>query len=63
MYLAGDVGGTKTHLAIFDEHSIIEDRIYTSHEYDGLEPIILDFLKFQGRSLIKYPVLYFLAAL
>ncbi len=46
MYLAGDVGGTKTHLAIFDERAIIEDRIYTSHEYDGLEPIILDFLKF-----------------
>lgn len=53
--IAGDIGGTKTHLALFD---IKEDKLvflqghkYKSQEYDGLEPILKDFLK-----KIKQPI-------
>jgi glucokinase len=48
MILAGDVGGTKVHLALFDftagklNHS--RDKQYPAKEYSGLEEIVKEFL-------------------
>jgi glucokinase len=48
MILAGDVGGTKVHLALYDftggnlEH--IRDKQYPAREYSGLEVIVKQFL-------------------
>jgi glucokinase len=48
MILAGDVGGTKVHLALYDftngklKHS--RDEKYPAKEYSGLEEIVSDFL-------------------
>ncbi len=46
--LAGDVGGTKTRLAVFDIHGTrletVTERSYSSGGYDGLESIVRDFL-------------------
>ena len=52
MLLAGDVGGTKSHLAIFDPKDvkkIIKEKKYHSHQWDGLMDIVNDFL----RSIFK----------
>jgi glucokinase len=48
MILAGDIGGTKTHLGIFKQEngkviSLIEKK-YESQQYDSLENLINDFL-------------------
>ena len=48
MILAGDVGGTKVHLALFDfidgnlKHT--RDKLFPSREYAGLEAIVKEFL-------------------
>lgn len=46
--LAGDIGGTKTHLALFDssgrESSSFDEQTFPSADYDGLESIIAEFL-------------------
>ncbi len=48
MILAGDVGGTKVHLALFDfangklRHT--RDKIYPAREYTGLEEIVRQFM-------------------
>lgn len=48
LLLAGDIGGTKTRLALFrlDENGLkmTRDRTYKSLHYDGLEGIVSDFL-------------------
>jgi glucokinase len=48
MILAGDVGGTKVHLALFDfingKLTHTRDRQYPAREYSGLEEIVGDFL-------------------
>lgn len=47
--LAGDIGGTKTHLAIFEEGErglkMIRDHRFPSRNYPGLGPIVDHFLK------------------
>jgi glucokinase len=46
--LAGDIGGTKTRLAVFDVHGTrletVTERSYPSGSYSGLEDIVRDFL-------------------
>jgi glucokinase len=46
--LAGDVGGTKTRLAVFDVQGThldtVTERSYPSGSYNGLENIVEDFL-------------------
>ena len=48
MILAGDVGGTKVHLALFDftdgnlKHS--RDKQFPAKEYSGLEAIVKEFI-------------------
>jgi glucokinase len=48
MLLAGDIGGTKTHLAIFSPekgpHDIVVERIYPSGQYQNLEAIVQAFM-------------------
>jgi len=48
MILAGDVGGTKVHLALFDfnggELQHTRDKVYSPREYTGLEEIVREFM-------------------
>jgi glucokinase len=48
MILAGDIGGTKTHLALFRKTngkvSRVRGEIFPSRDYDGLEAVIRKFL-------------------
>ncbi len=48
IYLAGDIGGTKTHLALykqeFDQNHLIRERKFKSQNYSDLEAIISIFL-------------------
>ena len=51
MLLCGDVGGTKTRLALFTPTDLLRprrERMYSSREFDGLEPILADFLEHSG---------------
>lgn len=44
--LAGDIGGTKTHLALFGErHKILFEKKFASKEYSSLLDIVKEFLK------------------
>ncbi|MES2345829.1 MAG: glucokinase [Chlamydiota bacterium] len=45
MILAGDIGGTKTHLALFEKGKILKEEKYASKEFAGLEEILFLFLK------------------
>ncbi len=51
--LAGDIGGTKTRLALFsleDNHfHLLQERNYWSRTYEGIEPILEDFLAGEGK--------------
>lgn len=54
MILAGDIGGTKTNLALFDEAangalSKVEVRTFHSNDYAGLEAVIEEFMR--GREV------------
>lgn len=48
MILAGDVGGTKVHLALYDfidgELKILRNKIFPAKEYAGLEAIVSEFV-------------------
>ena len=44
MFLAGDIGGTKTHLAIYDEDTLLSQKKFPSGEYAGLGDIAKEFL-------------------
>ena len=52
MILAGDIGGTKTNLGLFDiqqdKLTKVSDKRYPSHEHKGLEEIVADFLQVTG---------------
>jgi glucokinase len=43
MLLVGDVGGTKTHLALFDGNVCIREEKYFSRDYKNLEEIVAKF--------------------
>lgn len=46
--LAGDIGGTKSHLGLYQveraEPRLLRDRTYVTRDYPGLEAVIADFL-------------------
>src|SRR5919108_2383843 len=48
LILAGDIGGTKTHLALFSEQGSKlqsqSQKTYASQDYSGLEPVLREFL-------------------
>ena len=43
MLLVGDVGGTKTHLALFDGMKCVKEQRYFSREFSGLKEIVHNF--------------------
>lgn len=53
--LAGDIGGTHARLALFEvtggRPKVQRETLFSSAEYDGLEPIVLDFLRGNGRRV------------
>lgn len=54
--LAGDIGGTKTRLALFeadDEKRLkpVDEKIFTSRDYAGLEKILQEWLSGRSRSI------------
>lgn len=54
LIVAGDIGGTKTHLALINEKDpklILKQKKYPSKDFESLEAILLDFL--QGESSIS----------
>ncbi len=55
MLLAGDIGGTKTNLALFSEadgaHKPYFEKSYPSGEYDGLKAIVRDYLAEVGKEV------------
>ena len=48
MYLAADIGGTKTHLAIYNEgdshYLVVREKKFASKDYDSLEKIVVEFM-------------------
>ena len=57
MILAGDIGATKTRLAVFDGSAgrtdPIAERTYASHDYPGLEVIASEFVRATGASISR----------
>ena len=55
MILAGDIGGTKTRLALFapgpGRSDPVSERTYSSQEYPGLEVIAREFLRATGAAI------------
>src|SRR6188472_4343471 len=46
MILAGDVGGTKTALALFDEElRSVREQVFASHEHPSLAAVLEEFLR------------------
>jgi glucokinase len=54
MFLAGDVGGTKTLLGLFaaapERPTPVEIGEFVTLAYDGLEPMVREFVRERGRS-------------
>lgn len=53
MILAGDIGGTRTRLAIFEKGQKLIEKKFFSRNYSGLEKIISEFLKEEKRPIAK----------
>lgn len=51
MILAGDIGGTNTRLAIFEENAIIAEQRFSSQKYQSLEEIVRIFLEAQKKEI------------
>ena len=56
MILAGDIGGTKTHLALFEEQKrlkIIKEEVFLCEEFSSLLSVIKKFLSSKNVSYIS----------
>src|SRR6478609_2633280 len=53
MLLAGDVGGTKTALALVQDGTIVGRRTYPSAAFDSLETMVGDFLGQRGKDIAR----------
>ncbi len=53
MILAGDIGGTHTRLALFEQGRKLSERKYDSHIYPGLENIVHEFLQAEKQKVSK----------
>jgi glucokinase len=55
LVLAGDIGGTKTHVALFaldnDKLRAVEKSTFSSKQYSGLEPVLKEFLANHKQSI------------
>ncbi len=45
MILAGDIGGTKVNLALFDGRTRITEKRYESRDFPSIEKVLDDFLR------------------
>jgi glucokinase len=53
LLLAGDVGGTKTALALVQDEIILERKVYPSAAFASLEAMLRDFLGQRGKELSR----------
>ncbi len=54
MILAGDIGGTNTRLALFENGELVfPERKFSSKSYSGLEEIVQEYLKFQRKKISR----------
>src|SRR5919106_568884 len=57
LILAGDIGGTKTHLALYSvrEKKLVAESqaTFPSQQHRGLEPLLKEFLAGQKRSISR----------
>ena len=53
MILAGDIGGTKVNLALYDGKIRAVEKRYESRDFSGIEEILDDFLKVNDTKLEK----------
>ncbi|MCP5509433.1 MAG: glucokinase [Chlamydiales bacterium] len=53
MHLIGDIGGTKTHLALVEGENIVKDQKFPSSDYPNLALIIEEFLRGGNRQIAK----------
>jgi glucokinase len=53
MFLVGDIGGTKTHLALFEEGRIVKEKKYPSKHYTAIQDILYEFLTENEASIDK----------
>lgn len=53
MVLAGDVGGTKTALALAHEGTILERRVFPSAAFTSLEALVHEFLGNRGKEISR----------
>ena len=53
MILAGDIGGTKVNLALFDSSTRITQKRYESRDFSSIEKILDDFLKDNESTIEK----------
>ena len=53
MILAGDIGGTKTNLALFDNTTRIKEKRYISRDFSCFETILEDFLEGNDSKIRK----------
>ena len=55
MILAGDIGGTKTHLGMFDavdgRPKLVRSTVFQSGRYSGLSDIVSEFLAYNGAKV------------
>ncbi len=51
VFLAGDIGGTKTHLALFDGKKRVAEARFPSRDYPSLKQIVEEFLSQEKASL------------
>jgi glucokinase len=51
MILAGDIGGTKTHLALFENGNCVHEKKFASQEYAGLLQVVEEFLSLHPASI------------
>jgi glucokinase len=53
MILVGDIGGTNTRLALFEQNTMVVEQKFLSSKYTCLEDIVLEFLKSQNKKISK----------
>ena len=56
MILAGDIGGTKTHLALFEDgekRKWIADKKFKSADYENLRDIVKEFLAMHPKCKVE----------
>lgn len=51
MILAGDIGGTKTHLALMQGKQVLQDEKFKSRDYANLNEIVRHFLERSGKKV------------